>query len=231
MFSLASAFAILAAAAVAVFLSGPGRPPFREEIDRFAALDKAQPPPPCEVLFVGDSSIRLWTTLAGDMAPLAVINRGFGGSQIPHINRYFGRIVRPYRPKAIVFYAGENDLASGKTPNVVFAHFERFMRLKTKALGETPVYFISVNPSKALFSQLATQREFNAKVEKLSKGRNDLAYVDVATPMMEGGRPKDGIYVGDGLHMNAKGYAIWKQVVGDALKAGVVDRLPCPPKG
>ena len=33
---------------------------------------------------------------------------GFGGSQIEHSNRYFDKIVAPYRPKLIVFYAGGN---------------------------------------------------------------------------------------------------------------------------
>jgi lysophospholipase L1-like esterase len=227
--SFASALAIVIGAAVAVFALGPGRRPFAEEIDRFVAADKARPPAKCQVLFVGDSSIRLWTSLAEDMAPVAVINRGFGGSQIPHINRYFNTIVRPYAPRAIVFYAGENDLGVGKTPDAVYAHFKHFMALKTKRLGETPVFFISVNPSKALFDQLAVQRAFNAKVAGLAAERDDLAYIDVVTPMLEGGRPRNDIYIDDGLHLNAKGYAIWKQVVGDALRAGGVDRLPCAP--
>ena len=207
--------------ALVVLVADPSRRPFADEIDRFAQLDKAGLPPPGEVLFVGDSSIRLWTSLKDDMAPMAVINRGFGGAHIPHVNRYFDRIVAPYHPKAIVFYAGENDLAAGKKPPAVYAHFEHFMKIKTRELGDVPVFFISVNPSKLLFDELPIQRVFNAKVAALAAERDDLTYIDVVEPMLENGKPKN-IFIDDGLHMNASGYAIWKDVVGKALReAGV----------
>ena len=62
------------------------------------------------ILFTGSSSIVYWKKLTEDMAPLNVLNRGFGGSQIPDVTHYVGRIVLPYKPKGIVFYAGENDI-------------------------------------------------------------------------------------------------------------------------
>lgn len=229
--SLSSAIAILFGAAVVAFVVTPGRRPFKEEIERFVAADKARPPAECQVLFVGDSNIRLWSSLAADMAPMQVINRGFGGAHIHHITGYFDKIVKPYRPKAIVFYAGENDLAEGRRPDHVFRRLKRFMQVKERRLGDTPVYFIAVNPSKLLFGEFATQQAFNAKVVKLAAERNDLTYVDVVGPMLENGRPRSDGYIDDGLHPSAKGYAIWTQVVGDALRAGGVDRLPCTPEG
>src|SRR5579883_2356521 len=76
--------------------------PFADEIAAFEAQDKKNFPAPGGVLFVGSSSIRLWTTLAQDFPELPVINRGFGGSQIADSIRYADRIVFPYRPKMIV---------------------------------------------------------------------------------------------------------------------------------
>jgi hypothetical protein len=63
-----------------------------------------------------------WRTLADDMKPLDVINRGFGGSQIAQVNHYVARIVINYRPRAVVLYAGENDLSWpwSKSPETVF---------------------------------------------------------------------------------------------------------------
>jgi len=123
--------------------------PFSEEIARFVESDRAAPPPPCQVLFVGSSSIVRWKdSLATDMAPIPVINRGFGGSHIADVNRWFDQIVAPYRPRASVFYAGENDIDAGKSVDRVVADFDEFMRRKTLALGATPVYFISLKPTK-----------------------------------------------------------------------------------
>jgi hypothetical protein len=187
------------------------------EVDRFAETDRVSPPAPCQVLFVGSSSFVHWReTLTADMAPMPVINRGFGGSHIEYINRWFDQIVAPYRPRTIVFYAGENDLDAGKPVERVIADFDAFMARKTQVLGATPVYFISLKPSKLRISQLPLQTQVNDAVRARAGKRTDLHFLDVVPLMLDNGRPKD-LYVFDGLHMNAQGYAIWTRVVRAAL--------------
>lgn len=187
-------------------------PPFQSEIEAFAAADRANPPPPCGMLFVGSSSIRMWESLAKDMAPHRVINRGFGGSTIADVNLHFDRVVAPYRPRAIFFYAGENDVDFGRSPEQTVAEFRTFMSKKTRALGSTPVYFISLKPSKARFTQLAKQWQVNAAVRQLAAARADLDFVDVASAMMDTGKPRD-IFQSDALHMTDAGYRIWKRIL------------------
>ena len=187
------------------------------EIDRFVEADRTSPPAPCQVLFVGSSSIVKWRdSLAADMAPMPVINRGFGSSHIEYVNRWFDQIVAPYRPRAIVFYAGENDLDAGKSVDRVVADFDTFMARKTRALGKTPVYFISLKPSKLRFAQFPLQSRVNDAIRARTGKRADLHYIDVVTPMLDNGKPKD-IFDPDGLHMTAQGYAIWTRVVRAAL--------------
>lgn len=188
----------------------------RPEIDRFVKADQESSPEPCQVLFVGSSSIVMWKTLANDMAPLPVINRGFGGSQIEYVNRWFDQVVAPYRPRAIVFYAGENDIAAGKSVERVVDDFDAFMTRKTAALGRTPVYFISLKPSKLRFWQLKQQAQVNEAIRARAKRRADLHYIDVVAPMLQDGKPKD-LFGADNLHMAPQGYAIWTQAVKAAL--------------
>ena len=189
----------------------------KAEIDRFVAVDRAIPPASCQVLFVGSSSIVQWKdTLAADMAPMPVINRGFGSSHIEYVNRWFDEIVAPYRPRAIVFYAGENDLDAGKTVERVVADFDGFMERKTQALGNTPVYFISVKPSKARISQFPLQTQVNDAIRRRAAERTDLHYIDVVPGMLDGGKPRE-IFVADGLHMSRAGYEIWTRAVRAAL--------------
>src|SRR5438552_276299 len=100
------------------------RPEFWEfQIRAFEEADRLRAPEPGSIVFIGSSTIRLWRTLERDMAPLRVVNRGFGGCHLAHVNRYAERIVVPYRPRAVVVYAGENDLGwpSRKTPETVLA--------------------------------------------------------------------------------------------------------------
>ena len=204
----------------------PADAPFRDEILRFAELDRESPPPQCPVLFVGSSSIRLWRTLAQDMAPLPVLNRGFGGSSIADVNRYFDRVVAPYRPRAIVFYAGENDLDSGRAPGEAAREVGRFLDAKRRALGDAPVFFISAKPSKARFGQLGRQAELNNAIRSLASTRRDLVFVDVVPAMLSGGQPRE-LFVEDGLHMTPAGYAIWRDIVREALLRRGVGKLPC----
>lgn len=186
------------------------------EVNKFINADETSRPPPCEVLFVGSSSIVFWTTLAQDMAPLPVINRGFGGSLIEYINRWFDQVVTPSHPRAIVFYAGENDVAAGKPPERVVADFDEFMGKKRAALGNTPVYFISLKPSKLRAWQMSLQAQVNDAVRKRATVQRDLYYIDVTSLMLEDGKPKD-LYVEDRLHLSPQGYAIWTRAVRDAL--------------
>ena len=80
------------------------------------------------MVFVGSSSIRMWETLEADFPGLPVLNRGFGGSELSDVVRFADRIVVPYKPRVVVVYAGDNDLAAGKTPAQVFADFRSLRR-------------------------------------------------------------------------------------------------------
>lgn len=90
------------------------------------------------------------------------------------------------------------------------------MDMKTERLGDAPVYFLSAKPSFARLGQLGAQREANALIEAAAEVRDDLIYVDIATPMIEGDVPKP-IFISDQLHMNIDGYAIWTETLGGLL--------------
>jgi len=160
------------------------------------------------------------------MSPYPVINRGFGGSKIEDVDLYFDKVVAPYKPRAIFFYAGENDLSAGETVETVVTNFERFMTMKTAELGDAPVYFISLKPSKLRLAQMPLQAEVNTRIKALAETRSDLRYVDVIPAMLDQGAPKD-IYVADGLHMNPDGYALWTGIVRPVLEHEAQDGRAC----
>jgi lysophospholipase L1-like esterase len=218
--------AVLALAAPAAAQAPTGLDRFAPEFAAFAAQDAAGKPAACQVLFVGSSSVRFWKTLKDDMAPAPVLNRGFGGSQIADVDAAFDKVVAAYRPRAIFFYAGDNDLHAGKAPETVVADFQRFMDLKTKALGDAPVYFIAVKPSKARLSEKPQQDAVNARIREMAQARADLDFVDIVPTMMDGAVPKD-IFVADGLHMTPEGYRLWTAVVKPAVDREMQRKSDC----
>ena len=189
-------------------------------VDAFAAADRAHPPAPHPVLFIGSSSIRLWSALAGDFPGRAVINRGFGGSRIPDATHYADRLVAPYRPRAIVLYAGDNDLAEGCTPEQVRDAFAAFVRRVRALDSRVPIAFIAIKPSVARAELLPRIRRANALVREYARTRQGLGYLDVFTPMLgPDGRPQARWFGPDGLHMNRDGYALWSALVRRWLRA------------
>ena len=220
-----AAFALFAVCAFASTAMAQNPEPFASEVHFFGVEDEIYPPPACATLFVGSSSIRYWTKLGEAFPGVRTIRRGYGGSTVADANFYFDRIVAPYKPKQIVFYAGENDINAGKPPESVAADFEEFMARKDAVLGETPVYFISIKPSLARRADLDAQKRANALISALADRRDDLVFIDVASPMMENGAPKP-IFISDGLHMNHAGYEIWRRAITLALKKERASRAP-----
>jgi hypothetical protein len=202
----------------AVAASVKASKPFETEIRAFEASDRTNPPPAGAVLFLGSSSIRLWTSLASDFTEFQVINRGFGGSQISDSISYADSIVFPYKPRAIVFYAGANDINAGKSPETVLGDFKVFAHTVHRKLPDTRLFFISIAANPARWSQVNRVREANRLVEEFTRHDSRLEFIDVFSQMIgEDGKPRPEIFSADQLHMNAQGYALWKRVVGEKL--------------
>jgi len=201
---------------------------FDDAIAEFEEQDRHSPPAAGVIVFVGSSSIRMWSTLAEDMRPLPVINRGFGGSQMSHVIRNVDRIVTPYDAGAIVIYEGDNDLQAGssKTPESVAADFSELVGLIRAKRPDVPIYFVSIKPSKLRWEQWPAMSRANALIERICSADPGLTYVDVAGPMLgEDGEPRGDVFRLDGLHMNAAGYAIWTGVIKPVLMRDLRDQI------
>ena len=190
---------------------------FESEIAAFEAYDRQNASPRDPILFVGSSSIRMWPT-AESFPDLPVINRGFGGSHAAEVNHYADRIVLKYAPRTIVFYAGDNDINDGKSPERVADDFREFLALVHARLPETRIVYLPIKPSVARWNKWPQMQATNALVEEFTDTDPRLIYVDTATPMLgSDGRPRSELLLGDGLHMNADGYKIWADLVREKI--------------
>ena len=194
-------------------------PAWEADMRHFAELDAQAPPPRHAVLFLGSSSIRFWDSLASDFPGQAVINRGFGGSEIRDSTWYADRIVIPYAPRLIVFYAGDNDLNAGRSPRQVRDDFLGFVARVRRDLPRVRIAFISIKPSPSRAQLLPAIAESNRLVREAARGLAQVDYLDVYTPMLGAdGQPRAELFREDMLHMTPDGYAIWREVVAPELK-------------
>ena len=195
------------------------RSQWEPDFAQFEAQDRARPPRPGSIVFVGSSSIRMWTTLQRDFPGVPVLNRGFGGSEAGDVAQFAERIVVPYKPPVVVFYAGDNDLAAGKTPQQVLAAFQSFVGTMHQKLPGTRVVFVSIKPSIARWNIVDKMRQANILVRNYTRTDSKLVYVDVFTPMLDAsGKPRPELYREDGLHMTPAGYGIWRDLIAPAIR-------------
>jgi len=175
------------------------------------------PPPPNEIVFIGSSSIALWKTIGKDIAPLRVINRGFGGSTMGDAVYWLDAIALKYHPRAVVVYEGDNDTAAGSTPEEVLINFERLISRLHAASSHTRVYFLAIKPSILRWSHWSQMARANQLIRARCEQESRCHFIDVASPMIDQGRPREDIFAPDKLHMNAKGYDLWTSIIRPAL--------------
>lgn len=192
---------------------------WEKTIAGFEAKDRENPVAPGGILFLGSSSIRMWEL--GKWFPgMPVLNRGFGGSEISDSLYYVDRIVLPYKPSTIVFYAGDNDIARNKSPESVT---EDFMKLAAKVwehLPETRILFIGIKPSTARWNLYPEMKKVNDAIRQLALSEPRLVLVDVESVMLgEDGLPRQEFLQKDGLHMTDAGYAAWTKLIVPLLPA------------
>jgi lysophospholipase L1-like esterase len=187
-------------------------------IQAFEAADAVSPPPKGGVLFIGSSSIRLWTTLAEDFPGRQVINRGFGGSRVADSTHFASHIVVPYAPRLIVMYAGGNDINDGATPEQVAGDFRHFVEKVRRSLPSARIAYISIAGNPARWAQVERVRATNRLIEAYTKSTPNMVFIDVFPRMLGGdGLPNPEIFSEDRLHMNREGYRLWTKIVGPYL--------------
>lgn len=192
---------------------------WEKEIAAIAERDAEQKPALGTTVFVGSSSIRLWD-LKQSFPDLTLVNHGFGGSTIADSVHFIEPLVFKIQPKTIVFYAGDNDIANGLSPQQVQTDFAEFAKKVREKLPESKIVYIPIKPSPARWKLYDKQQEANRLIEEMAaKDPQRLVYLDIVTPMLgDDGQPRPELFQKDLLHLNEAGYALWNKLLLPELK-------------
>ena len=193
--------------------------PFFKDIQNFKKKDSIQFPPKNAILFVGSSTFTNWKDVQDYFPKHVIINRGFGGSSLPHVINYANDIIFPYHAKQVVIYCGENDFSGNTIADVVVARVQELFDLIRSNDPKTHIAFISIKPSPSREKKLPQMKEANEKIANVMKRMKRAKFINTADAMYnaDGSIMKD-IFTSDMLHMNVKGYAIWQKIIEPYLK-------------
>jgi lysophospholipase L1-like esterase len=184
-------------------------------IEAFGRADSESMPPKGAVLAVGSSTIVLWRpTIADDLAPLTVIERGFGGAMVNDLAHYAERVIFPYEPRAIIVYIGENDIAGGVFLPTAWARYEALLAAIRHRLPQARLYLIGQKPSPSRERYGATFQELNALIEGWCQVDRNAVYIDLPEALLGAdGSLRPELYVEDQLHLSPAGYEVLREVV------------------
>ncbi len=194
--------------------------PFINEIKAFRRADSTSMPPQNAILLIGSSSFTNWKDVAKYFPEHTIINRGFGGSSLPHMTMYAEDIIFKYNPKQIIIYCGENDLTGGPTitADTIFNRVKKLHQLIRSRYKKVPIAYISMKPSPSREKYLETMQKGNAMIKSFMEHQKRSSYIDVYSSMLDAnGKILTHIFLSDKLHMNAEGYKIWQGVIAPYL--------------
>ena len=184
---------------------------WRASIHRFEANDKVNPPAPGGIVFVGSSSFTFWSTMEQDLAPLPVINRGFGGAMIDDVVRYVDRIIVPYKPKAVVLYAGANDIVDprAKSPKRVAERFRTFVGRVHENLPDALIFYIGITPTLSGWKWWPIANETNQLISDIVSADSKLRFIDLSDLLLGADKLPERSLYGNNGHLNELGYERW----------------------
>ncbi len=192
--------------------------PFQKDIHDFKKEDARVFPPANAILFIGSSSFTKWKDVQDYFPGRVIINRGFGGATFEDVIAYANEIILSYKPKQVVIYCGDNDIAAGVQAPEVLQRFMDLFKIIRSVLPNTNIVFVSIKPSPARVKLMPVAEETNVMIRQFLSTYPETAYVDVFHPMLDKkGQPRAELFGEDSLHMTAAGYKVWQNAINPAL--------------
>ena len=217
--AVAATFALASVAVPAVAAAQSAE--WEKAIATFERKDVKFPPPKGAIVVVGSSTIRLWTNIRNDLAPLEILPRGFGSSTADDVDFYLDRIVLPYEPRAVVIYEGDHDLQLGMSQAFILERYTSVVQRIGTAYPDARIYMIAVKPSPKFASLWPASQQLNGMLAGLCGQVPHCTFIDVGPYLLlANGKPNPAYYRGDRVHFNDAGYAVWNGILDPILMAG-----------
>ncbi len=171
------------------------------------------------IVFTGSSSIYKWKDVADYFPDYNVVNFGFGGSHYSDLIYWYDKLITRFQPDYLFIYEGDNDIAAKKKPGKVYKQAKGLIKRVKSDLPKTEIIIISAKPSIARWNLSKGYKKLNKKLNKFCDRQDHVAFANVWDIMLDkNGNVMQDIFIEDGLHMNAKGYNLWKKELDKYLK-------------
>src|SRR5205823_6295733 len=105
-----------------------------------------------------------------------------------------------------------------KTAEEILAAFGDFCRAVHSDLPHVPIYFIAIKPPKLRRKQWPAMQIANRLIQQHCTSDARLHFLDIVPAMLDQyAKPRLDVFKWDGIHLNARGYAIWTSAIRPTL--------------
>lgn len=177
----------------------------------------------CTIWLVGSSSIYRWKSAAADLDGWQVRNRGIEGARLPELQQRLDLTTEMGLPSAIIFYAGENDLADGVGAPVVLDHLEHLATTLMRRAPSAKLFIVSMKPSPTRWANRPAQLAVDEGLRRFVRRGANIELIEAGDLLLSGGKPGD-FYREDGIHLSPAGYARWGGEIERRMNARMRDR-------
>ena len=165
------------------------------------------------VVFTGSSSVRMWNNLQEQFPDAAIINSAFGGSKADNLLTHLDKTVLRFEPSKVFIYEGDNDINDGQEVSLIMKNLDELVKRIHHVYPNTIVNLIAAKPSPSRWDKKESYLALNDLIRQYATTHDNVNIVNVWDIMLDdSGNPRMDIFLDDDLHMNDKGYELWKEV-------------------
>jgi lysophospholipase L1-like esterase len=170
-----------------------------------------------KVVLAGGGILDHWTNVYKAFGSTTVINNAVPYSTFSNWNAWAKNLIIEYRPKAVVFCIGTEEIGNGgKITGKECA--DRMKKLIQKVHGtkrakSAKLFVVStpMNPWKdGAWDEI---KEYNSLMKDYCSSRKYVTYLDLNKELMDGDQPDETFFVEDHTYLSGKGYSVMKNVV------------------
>ena len=160
----------------------------------------------------------------------AIVNHGFGTSSADDLLYYYDRMVRPYKPRALVLATMSNDVSFGYGAKDIMEVEARIIQWAKADFPGIPIYCFSEEPTlkkKGVVNAATRIRdEYNQYLEDFCARTEGCIYVPMEKAAFFYEKPEDigdydkvreDIFSPDQVHMNPYGYGLFMDYIRELL--------------
>ena len=200
---------------------------WKESMEEVVCEKEKEQYPEGQIVFYGSSSFTRWSekygnlplrkALLGKSGAECCVNRGFGSSCSEHQLYYYPRMIRPLRPKVLVYTCYGNGGSFGYSLEEIW---ELALRVIAYAQTDFPgihIYLCSPNNTKNQTEEALEKKRRFAEIEKeFAEKTENVYFLDLLN--YEPLKSRKDIYVEDNVHLNNEGYQIFADMFRKMLK-------------